>query len=251
MRRLFPSAHAASAVDRARLVGIAIALAGLLLALGARAAWPEPRWLDDLDAGDPLPSRVLARGPGIARYDAADDSTLALFECSHAPSCPIALALRGDARAAVASDGVLLRPLSGGAATTMAFDPPLAPRYGEPVATRYASDFEVVPRLPGAVARLLGVGLALAGAALALGSWRGAAGAAASALVVAAGFTTGDGGAVILLQLAGVPLSLLLAGGLFVAARTRPWAAAPAMYLPVVIIAFLSGATAFFPMDGP
>lgn len=232
-------------------MGIALVVAGLAVVLGARAAWPEPRWLDDLDAGDGMPSRVLARGPGVARYDAENDTTLALFECAHAPSCPVALAIRGDARDAVASEGVLLRALSQGPATTMPLDPPLEPQYGAPVSSRYGSDFEVVPRLPGALARLLGAGLALAGAALALGSWRAGTGAAASAVLVTAGLASGDGGMVILLQLAGVPLSLVAAGGLYVAPRTRAWAGAPAMYLPFLILAFLSGASAFFPMDGP
>lgn len=105
-------------MDRRR-IGLLLALAGLLGLAFAFSTNPPPGSFEQWACCERSPDSWLlaARGPAIARYDEANDTTFALFECSHG-YCPFAARIRGDARDNVAQGTVLLfsryRPTPGG-----------------------------------------------------------------------------------------------------------------------------------------
>lgn len=66
--------------------------------LVAAAAWFEPKEIEHHWDGSTSPQHdlVVARGPAIVRYDDANDTTLALYQCAHA-YCSVAVKLDGNA----------------------------------------------------------------------------------------------------------------------------------------------------------
>lgn len=92
-----------------RRAGLAILGTSLLALALLFVALPPPtdyeEWIQH--GKEPRGSLLVARGPAIARYDAQEDLTFAVFECAHG-YCPTAATLRGDAREAVAQPSVTL-----------------------------------------------------------------------------------------------------------------------------------------------
>lgn len=88
-----------------------------------------------------------ARGPAIADYDAANDTTVALFQCSHW-YCGHAILLAGDQRDRVEARTVLLRA-SGGPFEPRALDEPIVtPEPLDDVDTYLSGEWGLVPRWP-------------------------------------------------------------------------------------------------------
>lgn len=257
---MVPALRGPMRLSRPRAAGILLALLGLAPLGYALAFEPAPRSLDDLIGKGPpasgLPPRMLARGPAAhASYDAANDTTLAVFRCSHW-TCPTAVLLSGDQREAALRDGLLLVLREGGTASRVPLDEPIPiPRAAQPVATRLDATFDVGPRWPGLLARAVGATALLVGVALAVGLPALAAGVAGSALFLAAVFASGNAAYLILSQIFLVPMTLL--GGLVLLVVStqrpalRPWAFALLAYLPTLVVAFVVGVPAYVPTEGP
>lgn len=245
-------------LPRVRLAGLALALAGVALLVYAFVAEPLPTDFPTAfrsgGPGDAAPARLLVHGPALAaRFDEESNTTFAVFDCMGAHiMCDAALALAGDQRAAVSTDGLLLRPREGATFSREPLDEPLPMPYGEDVGERLAGAYDVAYRWPGAAARILGVGALLAGAALAAGARSLAVGAAASTVLVAVMLGTNEASWVILSQ--GLVVLLTLAGLVTLLAawrspRARAAGLALLAYAPVLIGVFASGALAFYPLD--
>jgi len=141
----------------------AIMILGALITFAAIDLAPRPVDLEQWAAApDDPPRAVAARGPAIARYDAASDTTIAAFPCGHG-YCASALILAGDARAFLGDTRIYI-VLTERAGGVEPLDPPLASdRTPEPIASAFRARFEArlfwlaLPALPaGALALATG-----------------------------------------------------------------------------------------------
>lgn len=223
----------------ARRVGLVL----LLASLGALALLHEGRtfpadfeqWACCGREGDFV---MVARGPAAARYDAATDTTFAVFQCAHG-YCGFAVRLEGDERGAVARESVLVRSVyvpPGRDEQPMA-EPIVVDEMGRDRAILNATGetFSLAPRWPSIVALDAVATLGVAGVLLAWGMPRrraaaGAGGAVAGALLAAwfLGALSPDVSFLArfvpwLLAAIAAPLALL--------GRSRPWAAGGAATL--------------------
>lgn len=242
-----------------RAAGLALLLLGAALLGYATLAEPPPTdfatAFQRLGVEDAAPERMLVHGPAVgSRYDARNHTTLAVFDCMGAHIvCNVALALAGDQRAAVATDGLMVRPSEGATFAREPLDEPFPMRYGGDATERFVGIYEIVPRWPGAAERLAGVGALVVGAALALGSRSLATGAAAWTALVA--LMLGQNEATWLILSQGLLVLFTLAGLVtLLAAQKRPRGRAVGLgllaFAPVLVGTFLSGALAFYPFKG-
>jgi hypothetical protein len=236
---------------------LAAALAGLL---GFGFIVPAPQELeyalqDAETSSPPRVAKIAARGPAVARYDAANDTTVLAFQCAH-QSCYTAVRVKGHLDGADREGTVLLdlpgwsRPLG-----FEPLDPPLlVSDYGgqEPRAVDRVVDVTFEREglgLPVAAYALL---LAAAGSGLALLRGRpDTAGPFALAAMAgeAPGLLLAAGGALLLFF--AVPFVLLPLGlgaaGLLRAARRRPRLWAAGWGLLAFLAALLAAGVAFAP----
>lgn len=131
------------ALDRRRALGIGL-LAGGLIATGILlAALPLPREYEDWAGGGEGGTLLIARGPAIARYDPATDTTIAVFECGHWP-CQVATQVAGNATETVARSQVVLFAPNGLARGDVDITPPIVIRDGPAnVTSMTAARFEI------------------------------------------------------------------------------------------------------------
>ncbi|HUR69691.1 MAG TPA: hypothetical protein VM370_10650 [Candidatus Thermoplasmatota archaeon] len=232
-------------MDRDRRLALALLAAGALV-FGAATVWlPRPVKLEEWDGA---PRAAVARGPAVASYDAANDTTYALFLCGHG-RCPAALRVEGDARASLGGERTYLAVThrAEGAAPMPA---PIA--LAEPPSeVTYAMAATLAPRPLWAalVATPLAVGLVAMGALVA---WRGravvtwgrvAAGGAGAAL---GGFAASFPGDAIVWGYLCVALAVSLA---LIVMSVDAWkkARAAAAWAAIAIVAMLWWARPFFP----
>lgn len=111
---------------------------------------------------------VVVRGPALARHDAANGTTHALFRCGHW-HCDTAYLLEGDRTAEVARrGGMLVDPAGEGAWRRVPVAPLADASLPLPVATAYAGPFELEPTWPRLSLVVAGVSLLGVGACLLL-----------------------------------------------------------------------------------
>lgn len=250
-------------MDRRRALGLALVAVAVLGAIAMPFVNPLPVDHEQWSCcGGEAGVLMVARGPAVARYDAASDTTLAVFECGH-HYCDVATQIAGNATAQVARAQTLLFSPSGTPAegSVDLAEPILVPEGLSPaknVTSMTAARFEVgrayVPLLLDQILLVAGVvGVALAVRRSDVEALSGALGAALGLVVGAQLAAQGP-------ALAGLATALLVAaaaGGVaaLVLARKHPRAWLVATFLLGLAAALLFSqlvAGAFFahdPMD--
>lgn len=105
-----------AALQRRRL-GLVLVASGLVGLFAFQVLLPPPDELEyalqDAQYADdgPRVAALAARGPAVARYDSASDTTVLVFQCAH-DYCAQAVRVRGDARG-LTGDGTTVLDLPG------------------------------------------------------------------------------------------------------------------------------------------
>lgn len=188
--------------------------------------------------------RFAARGPAVARYDAANDTTYAAIPCAH-QYCAIALRIPGDARAALEQPHFLLIPLGPLSRDWETLDPPLGMRVAgtdRGVDRVSVTKYHVASPLPGALFAAIALAVLALGAGLLFGTnpagWiAGGAGALGAGIGFAAANEGMEGAILIFLGL--LPLAFL---GLLMLTFGRRWPRVRA--LGAIMLLFAAGALA-------